>query len=99
MIYHLQILKDNVSILIDSDIGYYHHLELDDIISVEFDSNSLKLISINNSKNTIHSPIFVTNWNSIKSKSMTIASLISLNYLSDISHMIDREKKLKSLGI
>lgn len=99
MIYHLQLLKNNVSILLDSDVNYYYHFEVDDVISIDFDSNSLKLVSINNSKIKIDSPTFVVDWDSTKSKRMAISSLISLNYLSDITNMINREKKLKSLGI
>jgi hypothetical protein len=34
MKYYLQIVKDNVSILVDSDVGYYHQFKIDDVIEV-----------------------------------------------------------------
>ncbi len=35
--YYLSVLKDNVGICIDSDIGYHHQFKVGDIISVEYD--------------------------------------------------------------
>ena len=34
MKYYLQIVKDNVSVLVDSDVGYYHQFKIDDVIEV-----------------------------------------------------------------
>jgi hypothetical protein len=104
MIYHLQVIKKGVSVLLDSDINYFHHFDIDDIISIEYTINSgiyppLSIVKLNSNSMIVKNPEFVINWDSIKSRKLSISELILENYLSDISQMVVREKKLNLLGI
>jgi hypothetical protein len=99
MIYHLQVIKKGVSVLLDGDINYFKHFDLDDIISIEYTINSLSIIKLNSNSMIIKSPNFVINWDSTKSKKLSIAGLILENYISDITEMVLREEKLNLLGI
>jgi hypothetical protein len=99
MIYHLQVLKKGVSVLLDSDINYFHHFDVDDIISIEYTIDSLSIIKLNSNSMVIKSPYFVINWDSSESLNLSISGLILENYISDITEMVLREEKLNLLGI
>jgi len=45
----------------------------------------------------IKSPNFVINWDSTKSKKLSISGLILENYISDITQMIFREEKIDEI--
>jgi hypothetical protein len=94
-IYYLEILVDNLSICLDSDIYYYHHFKLGDIIVAHYGRNELHFL-INGSKTDRH--IFTLNWDNI-SENITLADAIRKGIILDRTKSIERENKLNQLGI
>jgi hypothetical protein len=94
--YYLEVLVDNLSICLDSDINYYHHFKVGEIIRAEFGMNDLQLI-VDGCK--IHETLITIDWDKTKSKKVNLATAIKGGLLSDITINILREKKLNKLGI
>ena len=122
MKYYLQIVKDNVSILVDSDVGYYHQFKIDDVIEVVM-NDELQLgfqtqhlgISLNirdlivtdivgkeiyNANGwIIQNPRFTIDWDKFDRQELSIASSVMKGYMIDITKGVERDNKLKELGI
>jgi hypothetical protein len=94
--YYLEVLVDNLSICLDSDINYYYHFKVGEIIRAEFGGNDLQLI-VDGCK--IHETLIAIDWDKTKSKKVNLATAIKGGLLSDITINILREKKLNKLGI
>ena len=97
MKYYLQIVKDNVSILADSDVGYYHQFKIDDVIEVVMDDNLG--ISLNINGWIIEKPEFTIDWDKKDYQQLSIASAVMNGYMMDITKGVERNKKLEQLGI
>lgn len=99
--YYLSVVKNNVSICLDSDVQYHHHFKVGDVILVEYDIKSTTLIFGGCSRNysLTSGPEFVLDWDKIKSVRMSIASCITKGIMADITKQVDRDFKLKQLGI
>jgi len=94
--YYLEVLVDNLSICLDSDINYYHHFKIGEIIRAEFGMNELQLF-INGCK--IHETLITIDWDKTKSKKINLSIAINSNLIADITINILRDKKLNKLGI
>ena len=106
LIKYLEVIKDGLSIELDSDIHYYHHFKVGEIITVEINKDSMVLASIvtilfdiNQSIGVYGRNLLKINWDSIKSESLSINDSIDRGYLIDITKNVDRNKKLELLGI
>jgi hypothetical protein len=107
MIYYLEVISNEVSFLAgntdqnihDSDVGYYQNLKSGSILEVEFDTNTIKLIRIDEYRFPVVNPAFYLNVEKVDSKRLTISSLISLRKMVDVTDSINRQKKLEQLGI
>ena len=113
MKYYLQIVKDNVSILVDSDVGYYHQFKIDDVIEVVMDDNlgiSLNIRDLivtdivgkeiyNANGWIIQNPRFTIDWDKFDRQELSIASAVMKGYMIDITKGVERNKKLDELGI
>lgn len=97
MKYYLQIVKDNVSILADSDVGYYHQFKIDDVIEVVM--NDDLGISLNIHGWIIQNPRFTIDWDKKDYQQLSIASAVMNGYMMDITKGVERNNKLKELGI
>ena len=97
MKYYLQIVKDNVSILADSDIGYYHQFKIDDVIEIVMDQNLGVSLNINGW--IIQNPKFTIDWDKKNYQQLSIASSVMNGYMVDITKSVERNKKLDELGI
>ena len=97
MKYYLQIVKDSVSILVDSDLGYHHHFKIDDVIEVVMDDNLG--ISLNINGWIIQNPRFTIDWDKFDRQELSIASSVMKGYMIDITKGVERDNKLKELGI
>ena len=97
MKYYLQIVKDSVSILVDSDLGYHHHFKIDDVIEVVMDDNLG--ISLNINGWIIQNPRFTIDWDKFDRQELSIASSVMKGYMIDITKGVERNKKLDELGI
>jgi predicted 3-demethylubiquinone-9 3-methyltransferase (glyoxalase superfamily) len=102
MNYYLEILTDNISTLIDSDVGYYHQFNPGDIITIYYTHNELKLIEVEgDNKMTFNlvNPVFYVSHDNLEVKKMAISSLILNKNVIDVTESILREKKINQLGI
>ena len=104
MKYYLQIVKDNVSILVDSDLykrhcfsGHHHHFKIDDVIEVVM-SDDLG-VSLNVRGCIIQNPKFTIDWDKKDYQHLSIASSVMNGYMIDITKGVERNKKLEQLGI
>lgn len=97
--YYLEVIKNGLSVPIDTDIGCYKDVRLGDIICLSFDGNSTELISVNDYKLNIKNIYFVHNRFQVNSKRLNIIDAINSLFLVDISVSKIRNDKLKKLGI
>jgi len=95
-LFYLQVLVDDLSICLDSDVHYYHHYKVGDIVEVEMSSDRGPIVSFGYSD---YDAVFTHKWDSGKQKRYTIVSLIQLGYVVDITKSINRQNKLKQIGI
>lgn len=93
--YYLEVASDKLSICLDTDINYYHHFKLGDLLLIEFGLHTvLKFENM-----TIKNPEFTENWDSTKSSILSISSCVSSGRLVDVSLQVERQDKLKQLGL
>ena len=96
-VYYLQVLVPQLSIELDSDVNYHHHYQVGDIIQVHMYSDKGPKVCLGGVYE--YDAQFTYQWDSLKSKRLTISSAITGKYLSDITNMVHRDEKLKQLGI
>jgi hypothetical protein len=95
--YYLSVLKDNVSICIDSDIRYYHQFEIGDIIYINmYPDKGPKVVFGGYDE---YDAEFTLDWMSRTSARLSIAACITKGIMADITKQVDRDFKLKQLGI
>ena len=97
--YYLQVVKDNVSILADSDIGYYHQFKIDDVIEVVMSDNLGISLNINGWIIQKFGAKFTIDWDKFDRQELSIASAVMKGYMIDITKGVERNNKLDELGI
>lgn len=97
MKYYLQIVKDDVSILVDSDVGYHHQFKIDDVIEIVMHDDLG--VSLNIHGWIIQNPKFTIDWDKKDWKQLSIASSVMNGYMMDITKGVERDNKLEQLGI
>jgi hypothetical protein len=97
--YYLQVVKDNVSILVDSDIGYHHHFKIDDVIEVVMDDNLEVSLNIHGWIIQKFGARFTIDWDKFDRQELSIASTVMKGYMIDITKGVERNNKLDELGI
>lgn len=95
--YYLSVLKDNVSICLDSDIRHYHQFKIGDIINIHMYSDKGPKVVFGGY--TEYDAEFTIDWTKTSSARLSIAGCITKGYLADITKQVDRDFKLKQLGI
>lgn len=95
--YYLEVLKDNVSICLDSDIRYYHQFEIGDIINIHMYSDKGAKVVFGGYAE--YDAEFTLDWDKRNSARLSIASCIDKGILVDITSQVDRNFKLEQLGI
>jgi hypothetical protein len=88
--YYLEVLKDNLSIDIDTDVNYHHPFKTRDIIPINMYSTGAKVV-LHNSE---YDAIFTLDWTKTASSRWSIAGCITKGYLRDITIQIERDMKL-----
>ena len=103
---YFEIIKEGISICLDSDINYYHHFEVGEILCISnYFNPTLEYIINKDSKwKTCHKfEYFVREWSSTNSQNWTIPSCIYQGYFKDVTEGVVlsrvRERKLKEIGI
>ena len=93
--YYLEVMKNNVSICLDSDI--HHHFNVGDVLLIVMD-NDLG-ITLKHDCIEVVNPTFKLDWGKTCSARLSTASCISKGVMVDITKNVDRDFKLKQLGI
>jgi len=92
--YYLEVIKDCVSILIDSDTCYYHKFKIGDIIVINMYSNSGPKVLLWDRE---YCAEFTIDWDKTFSSKFSVSGAITKDYLKDITIQIERQKKLDLL--
>ena len=95
--YYLSVLKDNVSICLDSDIRHYHQFKIGDIINIHMYSDKGPKVVFGGYGE--YDAEFTLDCTKTSSARLSIAGCITKGYLVDITKQVDRDFKLKQLGI
>jgi hypothetical protein len=99
-LYYLSVKTNRLSIELDSDIHYYEHFKEGDILTIQLNANNEPMLVGLNGKNFKRYPFyFKLDWDSTKSKIVSITEAIRLGLVSDITKSIERNEKLKKIGI
>jgi len=96
-IYYLEVIKDGLSICLDTDVRYYHFFELGDIIKIHMYSDKGPKVVFGD--RVEYDAEFTKDWDKTNSVRLTIVGCISKGYLVDITNMVHRQEKLAQLGI
>jgi hypothetical protein len=94
--YYLEVLRKGISICLDTDLQYYHHFEVGDIINIHMYSGGPKVVF---GGYTEYDAEFTIDWDKTSSARLTVAGCITRGYLVDVTKGVNRQEKLKSLGI
>ena len=95
--YYLSVLKDNVSICLDTDVQYHHRFKIGDIIHIHMYSDKGPKVVFGG--RVEYNAEFTLDWDKTVSARLTVAGCITKGYLADITLQVDRDFKLKQLGI
>ena len=94
--YYLEVLKE-ISICLDSDVRYYHHFEVGDIININMYSDKGPKVVFGGWSE--YDAEFTIHWDKTTSARLSVAGCITKGYLADVTKNVQRDEKLKTLGI
>lgn len=97
--YYLQVLKDNVSICLDTDIGYHHQFKIGDIINIHMYPDKGPKVVFGDYVGFEYDAEFTLDWTKTSSARLTIDVCITKGYLADVTKQVDRNFKLEQLGL
>lgn len=114
--YYLEILKEGLSICLDSDVAYYHYFKVGEILRFSMDLKSGPILTSiinyndisekdipirdrNGQRLYIKDPQFILDWDKVHSVRLSISSCLLKGIMSDMTISIDRDRKLRELGI
>ena len=100
--YYLEVVKNNVSIFLDTDVQYHHEFNIGDIILVEYDikgNTNLIFDGLSRQYSITSAVEFKIDWDKTCSMRLSIAGCITKGYMVDVTKNVQREEKLKTLGI
>ena len=96
--YYLQVIKSGISICLDTHLSYYHEYKVADIISIHmYSDNGPKVVF--GEGGVEYDAQFRLDWDKRANATLTISSCIIKGYLVDVTKGVERQEKLKSLGI
>ena len=95
--YYLEVLKDDVSICLDTDIIHYHQFEIGDIINIHMYSDKGAKVVFGGYAE--YDAEFTLDWTKTCIARLSIAGCITKGILADITSQVDRNFKLEQLGI
>ena len=95
--YYLEVMREGVSICLDTDVQYHHEFKVGDIIPIHMYSDKGPKVVFGGY--TEYEAEFTLDWDKAFSVRLTVATCISKGYMVDITKNVHRDEKLKSLGI
>lgn len=95
--YYLKVVKSGISICLDTHLSYYHEYKVEDIISIHmYSDNGPKVVF---DEGVEYNAQFRLDWDKRANATLTVATCIIKGYLVDVTKGVNRQEKLKSLGI
>ena len=95
--YYLEVMREGVSICLDTDVQYHHHFKVGDIIPIHMYSDKGPKVVFG--VYTEYDTQFTLDWDKKTSARLSIANLITKGYLVDVTKNLERDIKLNQLGI
>lgn len=95
--YYLEVMREGVSICLDTDVQYHHQFKIGDVIPIHMYSDKGPKVVFGG--RVEYDAEFTLDWNKALGVRLTMASCITKGYLVDITKGVERQEKLKSLGI
>jgi len=95
-VYYLEVLTDNVSICLDTDVSYHYKYKVGDIITIHMYSDKGPKVSFGTIE---YDAIFTLDWEKNVSSRWSIVGCMGKGCLVDITKNIERQNKLKQIGI
>ncbi len=95
--YYLEVMREGVSICLDTDVQYHHHFKVGDIIPIHMYSDKGPKVVFG--VYTEYDAQFTLDWDKKTSARLSIANLITKGYLVDVTKNLERDIKLNQLGI
>jgi hypothetical protein len=94
MIYYLEVISEGLSVCLDSDVNFYHHYKIGDVIKIDYKLNEAYL-HFNNWCFKYDS--FTIDWGKVNQKRLSVSSCINSKYIIDITKQIEREEKINKI--
>ena len=105
--YYLEVMREGVSICLDTDVQYHHQFNVGDVIPIHMYSDKGPKVVFGGYSE--YDAEFTLDWDKVFFKNckdmnsfsvkLTVASCITKGYLVDITKSVHRQEKLKQLGI
>ena len=95
--YYLEVLREGVSICLDTDVQYHHRFEVGDVIPIHMYSDKGPKVVFGG--RVEYDAEFTIDWDKTSSARLTVAGCITRGYLVDVTKGVNRQEKLKILGI
>ena len=95
--YYLEVIREGISICLDSDIRYHHHFEVGDIIHINMYSDKGPKVVFGGYSE--YDAEFTLDWDKTSSARLTVVGCITKGYLADVTKNVHRDEKLNQLGI
>ena len=95
--YYLEVMREGVSICLDTDVQYHHQFGVGDIIPIHMYSDKGPKVVFGGY--TEYDAEFTIDWDKTSSARLSVASCITKGYLVDVTKGVNRQEKLNQLGI
>jgi len=95
--YYLEVMREGVSICLDTDVHYHHHFKVGDIIPIHMYSDKGPKVVFGGY--TEYDAEFTIDWDKTSSARLSVAGCITKGYLVDVTKGVNRQEKLNQLGI
>ena len=96
--YYLEVLREGVSICLDTDVQYHHRFEVGDVIPIHMYSDKGPKV-VFGGRVEYDADEFTLDWDKTCSARLSVANCITKGYLVDVTKGVERQEKLKGLGI
>jgi hypothetical protein len=105
--YYLEVLREGVSICLDTDVQYHHRFEVGDVIPIHMYSDKGPKVVFGGAarmsswtkRRVEYDAEFTIDWDKTSSARLTVAGCITKGYLVDVTKGVNRQEKLNQLGI
>jgi predicted RNA-binding protein (virulence factor B family) len=92
--HYLEVIKEGISICLDTDVHYHHQFKIGDIIYINMYSDKGPKLVFGTVE---YDAVFTLDWTKTSSARLDIGSCITNGYLKDITIQMLRDKKLDLL--